>query len=463
MKKTFITALAISAGVLAFSACQKDLTDTENSQTATITRTVTVSDEEWTGDTKTAFVEGEGIKVTGTENMSVFYYDGTKETTVSGLAKTVATPDGKGNFTFSHDATEGNTYNYWFVLPNTTRNKETTDAHTFWLYPTQHPAADSFDPNMDCLVGQAQFGLSAQSSIEGLKFRRLFSHLKLELTDGASVLGDEKIHIVTFAVNTTPDKATALTGIVYPVHSDVYSDPQNTMETPGNAVTAHYGDGLAKKDGKYPVWYVVNPTEIAAETDITITVTADTKTLTRTVTLPAAGKIEKGKINVIPFDISGTGYSVTESAYYNFSVASISDLPSAWAAGTTTEIKTDNTDSYYPNSLYLAAKKSTSSITYTVPEGKTVKGVNLYIHPQSPNANTGLLLTCNETECGTFNLNYAADGGGLSGYRYFYNGMSTKYQWPDNVSTIKFAASNSSTYRNSLRFVDAVVLFKGDE
>ncbi len=463
MKKTFITALAISAGVLAFSACQKDLTDTENSQTATITRTVTVSDEEWTGDTKTAFVEGEGIKVTGTENMSVFYYAGDKETTVSGLAKTVATPDGKGNFTFSHNATAGNTYNYWFVLPNTSRTElnSTAIAHTFWLHPTQHPAADSFDPNMDCLLGQAQFGLTAQTSVEGLKFRRLFSHLKLEITDGASVLGDEKIHIVTFAVNTTPDKATALTGIVYPEHRDVYSELQNTMETPGNAVTAHYGDGLAKKDGKYPVWYVVNPTEIAAGTEVTVTVTADTKTITRTVTLPAAGKIEKDKINVIPFDISGTGCTVTESVYCNFSVADKSSLPSVWTYGDKAVIQEDEKDSSYPNSLSLTAKNSNASITYTVPTGKTVKGINLYIHPQSPNASTGLVITCNKTACGTFNLNYAPDKGGLSGYKYFYDGMMAKYPWPDNVTTINFAASTGN-YENAIRLVDAVVLFEGE-
>ena len=457
--------LALSAGVLSFSACQKDLSDIENGKSSNfaVTRTVTVSEEPWTASTRTAFTEEDGIKVTGKENMAVFYYAGDKTTTVSGLAKVVATPDGNGGYAFTHDATEGSTYNYWFVLPNNARVKlnSKSTGHEFWLHPTQFPSDDSFDSNMDALVGQAQYGLSAKTSVSDVKFRRLFSHLELKLSDGASVLGDEKIHAVTFALSTAVTDSTALTGLVYPSHSDVYSDGRNEMNTPGNAVTAHYPGGLAKNtDGTYHVWYVVNPIDVAADTKVTVTVTADSKTITREVTLDAAQKIEKGKFNVIPFDLSGSGYTEQPSAYYNFTLDDLSALSSDWAAGSTVEIYTDGEG--YTNSLRLTAKKATSSLTYTVPSGKTVKGIKLYTHPQNPNTATGLIITCGETACGTFNLNYT-DGGEVAtsgGFKYFYDGMNSKYSWPETISTFKFSASTSSSFKNTIRLVDAVVLFE---
>ena len=457
--------LALSAGVLSFSACQKDLSDIENGKSSNfaVTRTVTVSEEPWTASTRTAFTEEDGIKVTGKENMAVFYYAGDKTTTVSGLAKVVATPDGNGGYAFTHDATEGSTYNYWFVLPNNARVKlnSKSTGHEFWLHPTQFPSDDSFDSNMDALVGQAQYGLSAKTSVSDVKFRRLFSHLELKLSDGASVLGDEKIHAVTFALSTAVTDSTALTGLVYPSHSDVYSDGRNVMNTPGNAVTAHYPGGLAKNtDGTYHVWYVVNPIDVAADTKVTVTVTADSKTITREVSLSKAQKIEKGKFNFIPFDISGDGYTEQPSAYYNLASSSLS---SEWAAGSDAVVKEDGQG--YTNSLYLKAKAtSTGTLTYTVPSGKTVKGIKLYTHPQNPNSNTGLTITCGTQACGTYHLNYT-EGGEVAisgGFKYFYNGMSTntKYAWPESISTFIFSAGKSQT--NSIRLVDAVVLFEAD-
>ena len=464
MKKTFITILAVSAGIFAISACQKNLSDVQTSQV--ITKTVTVSETPWTADTKTAFTEADGIKVTGKENMAVFYYAGDKTTSVSGVAQTYATPDGNGGYTFSHDAAEGSTYNYWFVLPNTSRvtlNKAAND-HTFWLHPTQFPAEDSFDSNMDALVGQAQYGVAAKTSVSDVKFRRLFSHLELKLSDGKSVIGDEKIHAVTFALGTTATTSSALTGIVYPgsAHSDVYNDVANVMETPGNAVTAHYPAGLSKNsDGTYHIWYVVNPVAVAANTEITVTVTADTKTVTRTVALSEAREIMKGKINRIEFDITGSGYTTQESAYYDFTVSALSALSSEWEAGSTTSVKSDDTGSSYSNSLYLKAKNATSSLTYTVSSGKTVSGIKLYIHPKSPIANTGLLITCGTNACGTFHLNYAegAEVATSGGYKYFYDGMHKNYTWPSTIDKFVFSAATSSKFKDSIRLVDAVVLF----
>jgi hypothetical protein len=467
MKKTIITILAVSAGIFAISACQKNLSDVQTSQV--ITKTVTVSETPWTADTKTAFTEADGIKVTGKENMAVFYYAGDKTTTVSGVAQTYATPDGNGGYTFSHDAADGSTYNYWFVLPNTSRvtlNKAAND-HTFWLHPTQFPAEDSFDSNMDALVGQAQYGVAAKTSVTDVKFRRLFSHLELKLSDGKGVIGDEKIHAVTFALGTTATTSSALTGIVYPgsAHSDVYNDVANVMETPGNAVTAHYPAGLSKNsDGTYHIWYVVNPVAVAANTEITVTVTADTKTVTRTVALSEAKEIMKGKINRIEFDITGAGYTTQESAYYNFSVASLDNLPSSWAVNTSAAIFEDEEGSTYQNALKMTAKKAT--LEYKSPDSKAIAGVNLYISPKSPNDKTGLTVTLNgTTEAKTWNVNYAvgADPSTVGGYKCFYGGMKTSSgavaTWPESTTSIKFTAKNSSSFNYSALLVDAVVLF----
>ena len=464
--------LALSAGVLSFSACQKDLSDIENGKSSNfaVTRTVTVSEEPWTASTRTAFTEEDGIKVTGKEDMAVFYQTSKGAT----LTKVVATPDGNGGYTFSHTAVADSSYNYLFVLPNNARvtlNKAQY-AHQFWLHPTQFPSEDSFDSNMDALVGQALYGVSAKTSVSEVKFRRLFSHLELKLSDGASVLGDEKIHAVTFALNTTVTDSTALTGIVWPEHSNVYSDDRNTMETPSNAVTAHYPGGLAKNaDGTYHIWYVVNPIGVAANTKVTVTVTADTKTITREVSLPEAQKIEKGKINVIPFDLSGSGYTQQPSAYYNFTLDDLSALPSEWVAGSSVEVKKDGQG--YTNSLYLTAVDANATLKYTVPSDKTFNSIKFYIHPQSANSSTGLVFSCNSTTVSTFNLNYAAAGECAisGGYKYFYDGMKnasgTKtYNFPDEtITSITLAASTAAkkgtnTYPYTVRLVDAVVLFE---
>ena len=139
MKKSFITMFVICAGVLSFSSCQKELVNNvaEQSQSGTISRTVTVSPDPWTGDeTKTAYVSGTGIQITGTEKMSVFYGPYTEDETVTSLASvtgnlTQGIEPTNGKWSFSHSAIDGaSAYNYLFVLPYANQITSINDAKT---------------------------------------------------------------------------------------------------------------------------------------------------------------------------------------------------------------------------------------------------------------------------------------------------------------------------------------------
>ena len=413
MKKTIITTLALTPLFVlssSFVSCQKVY---EEGQVVpkTISRIVSVSTEcADIPEVKSLYEGGVGVHLTNKEYMSVYYAANDGDRTLSGLSTQIlGTPDGNGNWTFSHSAISGaESYDYAFVLPYTSKNELPGNKKQvkLRLYCVQYPSATSFDPNMDFLIGKARFGESQASAVEAVSFKRLFAPVKLELSDEANVLGTEKIHAVSFALDKTATKNDALVGMAYVDLGEDYdaakigqfaTDKNNSVssENFGNSVTALNAAGIEKTGGVYNVWYIMNPSEIPAGTSLTVTVTSDTKTITRTVTLPSVAVV-KDKINVIPFNISGSGCVVETSAYCDFSVASAvsNDDPTAslsdlTASDGTTPLSAvgctvwkDNGKSQYPQALRVAYDNGTKGvITINPASGKTVSRVRVYTHP----------------------------------------------------------------------------------
>ncbi len=390
MKKTYITILAISAGIFAFTACQKDLSDVQTSQV--ITKTVTVSDTPWTADTKTAFTEADGVKVTGTEKMTVAYCQYTEGETLSGLTLVGSNKVGidpvDGKWSFTHDAIDGATaYNYVFVLPYANQITDVTDDQTtlrLELPFIQFPSENSFDSGCDFLLGQPQYNVSQKTEISDIKFKRLFAPLKVEISDSKNVLGDEKIRAVTFKTNIAAGDNALVGRVCYAQFSSDYAKTKVGgwgENDPGNALTAFYGTGHTARNA----WFIVKPRSIPKGTEVTMIVTTDSKTITRTAKLPSDQVIKGETINVIPFDISGDGYSVVNNTeFFDFNaMSSIDDLTSiVGSKGTASPWTHSGADMIVePSCLRLNLNNSASLSLNSV---KKVTRIRFYSQPRQP-------------------------------------------------------------------------------
>lgn len=398
MKKTIVIATAV--GFLALTACQKNYEESVHPQT--VSKTLSVSDELWNADTKSVYESGVGIHLTKDENLTVFY----SKADANSYTVTAApgTPDGKGNYSFTHDAIDGaEAYDYIFLLPYNSKNVTSSEGagQKCRVSPIQYPTATSFDPNMDYLLGQPQKGVGIATSIDNLKFKRLLAPFKLSLTDSNNALEGKKLSAVTFSLS---QAATKYSGLVASAYLNVTEDAETSGiknlqdKGSGNALTALYAEGLAKNGEGYTVWYMMAPISVAAGTELTVSVTAEDRTVTRTVTLPAV-EILENKINGVTFDISGTGYSTESSVNWNYSTLTnaknIANLTGSdgetkgWGNSpanvvdnnnvSTSGLGKDKANSYLQQTFTVNAKTTPEGyIQFTPAAGKTVKKLRVY-------------------------------------------------------------------------------------
>ena len=436
-------ALSTLVALLPLASCQKETRLADQSTTPqTITRTIAAEAEaiESPAETKSVYEPGVGVHLTNSEYMSVFYASNDGDETIASMTGILGTPDGTGKWSFSHSATTGTTYDYAFLLPHTLKNEMPSNKSQFKirLYNVQYPTVTSFDPNMDFLLGKTQLGVSSATSVNNVTFKRLFAPVKVEIYDNANILGTEKVHAVTFSLSKTATNTDALAGLVYvtPGTDDYDSagaikfgtDNNNSVKANNfsNAVSALNASGIEKTDGKWSVWYIMNPMEIPSGTNLTLTVTTDTKTVTRTVALTSAKAIERNKINRIKFDISGDGYSTETSAYCDFSAMSKADLSDLTASDGTSPLSAvgssvwkDSGNSNYPQALRLANDNSINGvITITPAANKTLSKIRVYTHPVIGFSSSKLALNADGTAMTTKNVVYA-EATATAGYLEF--------------------------------------------
>lgn len=426
MKKSFITMFVICAGILSFSSCQKELVNVaDSSQPAKISRTVTVSPEPWTGEeTKTAFVPGTGVQITGTEKMSVFYGPYTEAEKVTGLVSIgelkagVEPKDGK--WSFSHDAIEGaEAYNYLFVLPYANQTTAINNAKTaiyLELPFIQFPSEDSFDSGCDFLLGQPQFNVEQKTEVPDIKFKRLFAPLKVEILDSKNVLGDEKIRAVSFKTNMEAGDDALVGRVCYAFWGSEYADTKvgpwsGDSSFPGNSLTAFYGTGHTARNA----WFIVNPRTVPKDTKITLIVTTDSKTITRTATLLQDETINRYDLNVVQFDISGDGYAAENTEFFDFNaISEVDDITSITGSNGTTSPWTHSNGTTIAEPMcfrlrYNSSKNASLSLDAST---KKVTKIRFYSHPRQPYAKGDIKL--NDTEKTVISTIYsvpAANGG----------------------------------------------------
>ncbi len=445
-------ALLISAALV---SCQKENINSPTEPENLIQKTITIADTPWTGDaeTRSLYEEGVGVHLNKLENMSVYYWkhvanetEPTANTNIlytllDGKNITGATANTAGTWTFSHPVIEGaDSYNYFFVIPHTSMNalNSKKTGHSFRLASIQSPeilnkfkgcesSPLSFDPMMDCHIGQAQYGVGIATEMSDIHFKRIFTPLKLTITDSKNVLEGAPVYTVTLKSNAVATQTQTLTGICYFKHSDKFEDAKLSSidkESVGNGVSTIYQKPIAKDGDFYTTWFIVNPTKLPAG-DLTVSVTTATKTITRTVSSQGL-EIKDGTINKLTFDISGTEYSVysvEQSDYYNFNLDDVKNLPTLKGSNfgktpwthTQCGLLKDVGNSKYNNALKISKG---SVLTYNAIEGKKLSRVRFYGHPraQTKQNTATIVVKSGDNEIGTISMRYGefSKNGGYS-------------------------------------------------
>lgn len=312
--KRYLIFGAIST-VFLLTSCNKELTG-DNTNSKFIPVSVTISPEA-EATLKSGFDEEKHkIVLTGSENMSIFYSNGQKWV---GQGNDFTNPymatgsDRKYSFNCPAELVE----NQWFpIFPysNAIVRLNTPGSQAYVrLSQVQFPKANSFDPQMDYLLGMPFTPKAGETdgtyTAEVSKVKRLFTPLRFDIKGLAAT---DKISAVTVKFKkdiniATRDINDALTGTFYVKLSDEYDNAvlSSVQERSAcNAVSAIYNNPLEHNGGVWPVWFIVNSVSYAAGTEVEITVTTQDAMYVKTFTLSKDTLIDKDVINYMGINMA---------------------------------------------------------------------------------------------------------------------------------------------------------------
>jgi len=464
MKKIFLyTALAV-LGI--FASCnpeQLELAVTPVPSERTVT--LTVKDGTWTGDeTKTAFTPGAGeaghVGLCGDELISLYYK--TDDTHYDGNIK--ASPTGTpGEYSFTiPEGASGNTHWYGLMpyssLVNGYNGQKTSVLMR--LGPVQFPGANTFDPHADFLVAQPFDVSGTPGSESGTidSFKRLFAPLCLSISGLES--GD-KIYTATLSLSQDPAPSAALAGVFFLTMSDSYAGTfvSNNTDSSGNAVSAEYATGLAAVDGRWPVWFMVNPITIASGGSITLSVSTADKTYERTVTLGKDIEIGLDQLNLLKINIKGEGFTMAESVTQDFTEQTLTGNKTLTASdGSSISWASSITRTFNDNGSGIAGAMVVNGQSFTFPTipGKNIIGARIFCHPASRYG--GSAATSTLTIDGTvypFNLASYGESIGMCA-----KGGALDVALPSGKTTLSGLAVTPTSQSN---LISAITLFTEDD
>ncbi len=303
MKKILISGLMF--GTLALAGCTKDeaLEGSDRADSATKTYSFNVAID----DARTVYEEGTGVHLKGDETVAVLYTlsDG-RFTDNSQLKKMEGTQSSTNVFTFEADATK--TYDtFYFMLPNTSEitvlNKQNDNSYTNYamLQTVQAPESSTFESRCDVLLGEPVGMDALESGSATVYFKRLFTPVKVVLTNLES---SEKVQAMTIQANGTPTSGgiNVMSGFAVVAPDADYDKAGLTKwhsSRFSSGITAVYNDGLEAVNGGHNVWLVANPNTFDG---FTVTVTTDKRIITRTI--DASLTIPERKLKKITIDMA---------------------------------------------------------------------------------------------------------------------------------------------------------------
>ncbi len=465
MKKITIFAGLAAILTASLASCQKAPVAAGNDPAAFqgIPVSLTVHDAEWTdGDTRTAYTPGTGVRMTGTERIKLFYKSD-KFYNADVIASPTGTPD-EYSFTMPAAAEGASSwygfmpYSKWLVTLTSTGTKGVVR-----LGPVQFPEANSFDPMCDYMVLKPFAVVGTEGAKTGTidGFKRLFAPLCVSVT-GLPV--GAKIYTATLSLSQEPTDASALGGLYYVTLGDTFegtviSSAEKTSR--GNAVSAEYGSGLAAVNGAWPIWLMVGPVTMNSGETLTLSVSTESRTYTRTVTLPSTKTLSTTTLNQINFNMTGSGYTSLESVTQDFANQTLggnktltaSDGSSlTWVTTTTREFRSsDDGGSGIKGALFL------NNTTFTFPTivGKNIVGARIFTHPSSrSNAGASVVMTVDGKDDYIYNLAQSTLSNSMA-----YKGGAIDISLPAGRSSLA-GLTVRTTAQNHL--ISAITLFTED-
>lgn len=303
MSKKIIVFFSVA---LAFVSCQKEqLVPSEQEGTVI---SLNVNDGEWTEEDPKTVIGADGkVYLDGSEHMAVFYKD--QYDAYNPVVDATPVSGRKGAYTFTAPA--GSESSTWYaIVPNSSKfisRASSNKSHSLFLSPVQSPSATSFDARFDYMTSKPfTIGADNTAVIEG--FKRYFAVLRVDVKNLAET---DKIYAATLTVENTAaagNKSSALAGLTYVKMSENISEVAvNSIlaDASGKSVSAIYDEGLERSSkGVWPLWFVVNPVTLQ-QGGITLTLTTQDKTYTKTGQIPSDRTISVSKVASMGFNMNG--------------------------------------------------------------------------------------------------------------------------------------------------------------
>ena len=331
MRKTFVfTAIALAALSVLVSCNKEQVVTDEPAQNGTLVLTINAGSPE----TKTVFGEkaGSGYPITWAAS-------GEEIELVELLTPTSGDPSYKGyassNYTLSNanataifsaevDAlsTEG-TYDYHALYPQSAyKSANTSYKDLYAIIPdTQTPPSDASPAAAATLLYAGSTGHSAQpTSALNMDFSHITAYGKMTVKNASDAFADsgETISSVSVSVPTG--------GIYYYWETANISSVNATKK---DAVTINTDN--IDTSGDFVVWFACAPYSLAIDDELTVSVTTDANTYSRTITMTKAMTFESGKVS--KFSVNMSTAAAADDLSGNYLIVS-TDETNPWYAMT---------------------------------------------------------------------------------------------------------------------------------
>lgn len=416
--------------IISLTGCTKESVDNSIAipEQNTINHTVTISEDAWGDDVRSSYEPGIGITLDGTESATVYYSEtGTYATNDKGeqtapykfLGYVAGANNGENTISFTHTGT-AEAYDYYFFMPHLPTSKMNSAATaSYHRIGVQYPAANSFDPNYDYMIGKPVLNVPVTESAAGVTgFKRLMAPLHLTVKDLGELLGEEKIQQVSLSFDAEASANCYLTGLFYYKHSEDYAAcAQSGVEknSISNTVTADFPEGLNRNgDGNWDVWFMVHPATLPA-CNMTLTVTTDNHRITRTVSTGKEFVFSDKKINTLSFNVSGSECAITDAYTVEFSQLTAAPKSITATDGTSYTwglegLSISSNIAPLPNALRLQNSSKSGKLTLPkLPEGGFYKGIYITQNTNNTTKVSTVSVKDGESEIATGNFSYYGD------------------------------------------------------
>ena len=275
----FVAALAISA------SCNKEVSNGAPGQTAL--RTVTFN--ALPTETKTIFGDKSGTKypVLWQEGDKINYTFNFGDIPTTPLAVTPSADGTTASFSGSFEEVES--YQFIFVSPaEAFKSRNKSNGTIMVEFPSgQTSTAASPDPSAQILYANTGEITTLPESLE-VNFSHLAAYLHLQFSNVA--LGDAVVQ----AVNITSDDYYIAGRLFYKFNDGVFEDSTSSMFHTIAVATTTLND----------VWCALRPVDLSGKS-LTVVVSTDKGTLTKTVNMPSSAALTGGKIGKFTVDMTG--------------------------------------------------------------------------------------------------------------------------------------------------------------